>query len=815
MAIEFPANPSDEDSFVANNVTYIYDGTLGVWNIYSGTTYNGGFGGSGGASVTIGDSAPTSPSNGDMWWESDVGRLKIYYDDGDTAQWVDATPTSNTVGGSNSVIAPTAIGIINGTSGTGTGLSWGNWDAVAGTLDITFDNAQPDANYAVVSDGEFQDDGRMVSVQNKTTTGFEISLYDGSGNVNTPSALNLFTIIVYASTPTQLVQTNPYSDGNVDTHLNVSGATTGEVLSWTGTDYDWVTAASGGASVTTSDTAPSNPSEGDLWYDTTELTTYVYYNDGNSSQWVNASPNGMSASLNISDTAPTNPADGDLWFDSTTLKTFVYYNDGNSSQWVTLVPTTGGTGGGVTTYADTATMVAETPDAGSLGFVTANNNLYLYNGSGWGKVNVTNIAPVINSVQDASANTTPFNLATDGTPTVITVDATDAEGFPLTYTYSVSSGTLGTTATVTQGTAPNTNEFTITPGTNDPADAGSFDLTFTVDDGYASVDSTASFSLAFSQPTSIFGPRGVTFMTDTTGTSANNRIEYFSVAQTSGTATLFGETTNTNTNYHYSVSDANYALNLTGGTSLSYISVPTLGNAQTWGSLNDNHQGGGATQNETYGVFADGNSNTGGIDRITIATTGSASEYMGLNTNQRDPMAGACTNGTRGVFAGGYDSSSWSSTIDYVTIDTLAGATSLGTLGHTGIGYSGAVYDGTYGVWAGGYGGSGYAGNNINNRSVNILQRLNLSTGGGATDHGDLVVGSTNAAIEGGAYGCVNGASDGTYGAVAGGLQTNSYSPSINLTTISRITIATSGNSQSIGDLNYGDSQTATTQGNA
>ena len=41
-----------------------------------------------------------------------------------------------------------------------------------------------------------------------------------------------------------------YSNSNVDTHLNTSTASNGEVLSWTGTDYDWV-AQSGGSGITT------------------------------------------------------------------------------------------------------------------------------------------------------------------------------------------------------------------------------------------------------------------------------------------------------------------------------------------------------------------------------------------------------------------------------------------------------------------------------------------------------------------------------------------------------------------------------------
>ena len=90
-----------------------------------------------------------------------------------------------------------------------------------------------------------------------------------------------------------------YTDSAVDTHLNTSTAATNEVLSWNGTDYDWVaqSGGGGGASVTTADTAPSSPSDGDLWYDTTTLRLYVYYDDGSSSQWVKANPSGSGIAL--------------------------------------------------------------------------------------------------------------------------------------------------------------------------------------------------------------------------------------------------------------------------------------------------------------------------------------------------------------------------------------------------------------------------------------------------------------------------------------------------------------------------------------
>ena len=47
--------------------------------------------GGGTASVTISDTPPAA-SPGDLWWESDTGRLKIRYQDTDSTQWVDTAP---------------------------------------------------------------------------------------------------------------------------------------------------------------------------------------------------------------------------------------------------------------------------------------------------------------------------------------------------------------------------------------------------------------------------------------------------------------------------------------------------------------------------------------------------------------------------------------------------------------------------------------------------------------------------------------------------------------------------------------------------
>ena len=44
---------------------------------------------SSGASISVSDTAPSSPDAGDMWYESDTGNTLVYYQDANTSQWVE------------------------------------------------------------------------------------------------------------------------------------------------------------------------------------------------------------------------------------------------------------------------------------------------------------------------------------------------------------------------------------------------------------------------------------------------------------------------------------------------------------------------------------------------------------------------------------------------------------------------------------------------------------------------------------------------------------------------------------------------------
>ncbi len=132
----------DDDILITagNNIT-ISSVTAGGFTIASTA--------SGGATVTTDDSAPSSPSDGDLWWKSDEGRLKVYYADGSSNQWVDAfplqtAPTSLTAG--NTSISVTDTGS-NGTIAFNT-EGTDRWKITSGGHIIPYTNAAFDIGNA-------------------------------------------------------------------------------------------------------------------------------------------------------------------------------------------------------------------------------------------------------------------------------------------------------------------------------------------------------------------------------------------------------------------------------------------------------------------------------------------------------------------------------------------------------------------------------------------------------------------------------------------------------------------------------------------
>lgn len=74
---------------------------------------------------------------------------------------------------------------------------------------------------------------------------------------------------------------------------------------------------------------PASPSDGDTF------DNYIY--DGTKAVW-RIQPNipDISSKFQVSATAPTNPVNGEVWLNSTDGNTYIYYVDADSSQWIEI-----------------------------------------------------------------------------------------------------------------------------------------------------------------------------------------------------------------------------------------------------------------------------------------------------------------------------------------------------------------------------------------------------------------------------------------------------------------------------------------------
>ena len=150
--------------------------------------------------------------------------------------------------------------------------------------------------------------------------------------------------------------------------------------------------------------------------------------------------------------------------------------------------------------------------AGQMAYVTDTSRLYIYTGAGWFNVALVNTNPTITVGPDGG-----YAFATDGTPIVLTLEAQDPEELPIAWSYVVTSGVLGSTATVQQ----EGNVFTITPST-DGNDAGEFSITFTASDGVNLATAVSSFTLVFATDDQYYNKNSLLLKSGSTAGLNNN-----------------------------------------------------------------------------------------------------------------------------------------------------------------------------------------------------------------------------------------------------------------------------------------------------
>ena len=81
------------------------------------------------ANVTISDNPPgIGTAHGDLWWESDTAKGHIYYNDGNSAQWVEFNPASGGAGGGGYADSDVDTHLNQSTAATNELLSWNGAD---------------------------------------------------------------------------------------------------------------------------------------------------------------------------------------------------------------------------------------------------------------------------------------------------------------------------------------------------------------------------------------------------------------------------------------------------------------------------------------------------------------------------------------------------------------------------------------------------------------------------------------------------------------------------------------------------------------
>jgi hypothetical protein len=265
------------NSVATSSVTYSLPATDGSALQVIFTDGSAGLGWTFVGDVYIDTDPPASPRYGTLWWNSYEGDLKIYYFDGTNAVWVDAN-NGGTGGGTGGGSGITSInGITEVVQFFNTGVSGSDFNIVSSGSTHTFN--LPLAGSAITG---------LVSPDAQTIYGLK-SFNDGV------SILNSSETYFYNSTNDEYVSfkaatgltssttyTLPELDGVSGYALKTDGS---------GNLY-WGVTASGTASIGVSNVLPLlGNNQGDLIWHTEEGTLKIWYEDADTSQWVDASRN--------------------------------------------------------------------------------------------------------------------------------------------------------------------------------------------------------------------------------------------------------------------------------------------------------------------------------------------------------------------------------------------------------------------------------------------------------------------------------------------------------------------------------------------
>ena len=146
-----------------------------------------------------------------------------------------------------------------------------------------------------------------------------------------------------------------------------------------------------------------------------------------------------------------------------------------------------GIGGGTTSYSTIGDLPLVDNSTGDTAFVTANNKLYIWNGSGWYAIATVNETPTWDSGGQPEST---YTVPDDGSGITITPAASDPEGFAITYT-TVTDSDFDAFAEITENSD---GSFTVTK-LSSATQSATGTVTFRASDGVNILSNVSSFTL--------------------------------------------------------------------------------------------------------------------------------------------------------------------------------------------------------------------------------------------------------------------------------------------------------------------------------
>ena len=577
MALDFPASPTNGQVFSSGGVSWTFDGEK--WKISSSSI----------EPVFISSSTPTGVA-GQIYWDSDESTAYIYYDDGDTAQWVPLTSTAPVSFDASAIVSGTLPVARGGTGITVYGSAGQVLTSNGSSNNPSWQDASGGGSYDFVASGAIAN-GDTVIINTNGTVSVVGETGSSNPNAGTPavfeSANSNYTASTYDSYNNKVVIA--YKDhANSEYGTAVVGTVSGTSISFgsptvfESSDTQYISA-----------TFDSNSNK--------VVIAYQDYDDSKYGKAVVGTVSGTSISFGSPVTFESAYTEyTSATFDSNSNKVVIIYRDtGNSGYGTAIIGTVSGTS---ISFGSPVVFANSNLSATAVTFDSTNNKVVIAYSSGGGNgivgtVSGTSISFGSSATFGAGAITSP-SIAYDSSNQKVVVGYQDSNnsdyGTAVVGTVSGTSISFGTPV-VFESASINCNQ---TAQTSYDANSGKIVIAYrdagNSNQGTAIAGTVSGTSISFGTPL-IFDDNSDFFSVTYDPDNAKVVIAYRNVGNSSyGTAVVFSPTSIVT-----NVTAVNYI-----GIAAEAIADTATGKINIIGGVNEGQTG--LTAGQTYYVQGDG-----------------------------------------------------------------------------------------------------------------------------------------------------------------------------------------------------------------